>query len=103
MLHIFIIPTEIPPVENIMVTDQCASVRASWNITEGPCTGISYDVTLLSTDGETLGGPFITNDTFDEFDTVIETFNGNVNVRVVPMNDNTTGTPATRSSVIGMG
>ena len=102
MLHILIIPTEIPSVENLMVADQCTTIRASWDITEGPCTDLLYNVTLLSSNGEILREPSITNGTFDEFDTVIGTFNGNVYVRVVPMNDNTTGTPATHSSVIGM-
>ena len=104
MLHVFIIPTEIPQVENIMVADQCTFVRASWDITKGPCTDLSYEVTLSSSDGNILQGPFTTSDTVYDFTTTdIETFNGIVNVRVVPVNDNTTGVPSTDVSVIGMG
>ena len=78
----YFIPTEIPPVENLTVVDQCATIRASWDITEGSCTDLPYDVTLSSSDGVTLQGPFTTSDTiYITNDT--ETFNGIVTVSIV--------------------
>ena len=101
MCCIFVIPTEIPPVENLMVVVQCTTIRASWDITEGTCTNLSYDVTLLSSDGVILQGPFTTNDTVYDF-TDVEAFNGNFNVTVAPMNDNARGATFTNFSVIGI-
>ena len=77
----FIIPIEIL-VNNLVVADQCTTIRANWSISEGPCTVLSYDVTLLSSDGVILQGPFTTNDTIYDF-TNVETLNGNFNVSVV--------------------
>ena len=98
MLYIII---EIPPVENLMVTDQCTTIRASWDITEGSCTHLSYDVTLLSSDGVILQGPFITSDTVYDF-TNVETLNGIFNVTVVPINGNARGANATETAVISV-
>ena len=94
-----VIPTEIPPVENLMVTDQCTTITASWDVTEGSCTDLSYDVTLLLSDAVTLQGPFTTNDTVYNFSDV-ETLNGIFNVSVVPINGNARGTSVTQMSVI---
>ena len=94
VLPIFIIPIEIPPVENLTVTDQCTTIRASWDITEGSCTPLSYDVTLLSSDGVMRQGPFTTSDTVYNF-TDVETLSGIFNVTVVPINGNSRGTSAT--------
>ena len=86
-MHIFITRIEIPPVENLMVADQCTTIRASWDITEGSCTNLSYDVTLLSSDGVILQGAFTTSDTVYDF-TNVEALNGIFNVTVVPINGN---------------
>ena len=98
-VHIFIIPIEIPPVHNLMVADQCTTIRASWDITEGSCTNLSYDVTLLSSDGVILQGT--TNDTVYNFIDV-ETLNGTFNVSVVPINGNARGANVTKMAVIGV-
>ena len=100
MLPILIIPTEIP-VENLIVADQCTTIRASWDITEGSCTNLSYDVTLLSSDGVILQGPFITSDTVYDF-TNVETFNGTFTVSIVPINGNVRGDSVTNLSFIGV-
>ena len=94
------IPTEIPPV-NLMVADQCTTIRASWDITEGPCTDLSYNVTLLSSDGVILQGPFTTSDTVYDF-TDVETLNGIFNVTVVPINGNVRGASVTEPSNISV-
>ena len=91
--------TEMPPVKNHMVLDQCTTIRASWDITEGSCTHLSYDVTLSSSDGVTLQGPFTTSDTVYTFNDT-ETFNGNFNVSVVPINVNIKGANFTEMAVI---
>ena len=87
----------IPPVENLTVVDQCSTIRASWDITEGSCTHLSYNVTLLSSDGITLQGPLTTSDNVYNF-TDVKTLNENFTVSVVPINDNARGVTA---SVIG--
>ena len=96
-----IVHIEIPPVENCTVSDQCTAIKASWDITEGSCTNLSYDVTLLSSDGVILQGPFTTNDTVYYF-TDTETFNGNFTATVVPINGNARGANCTNTSVIGI-
>ena len=93
--------TEIPPVDNLMVADQCTTIRASWDITEGSCTDLSYDITLLSSDGVILQGPFTTSDTVYNFSNV-ETFNGIFNVNVVPINGNVRGASITETAVISV-
>ena len=82
-----------------MVPDQCTTIRASWNITEGSCTDLSYDVTLLSSDGAMLQGPFTTSNTSYNFSNV-ETLNGIFNVSVVPINGNARGANVTEMAVI---
>ena len=82
-----------------MVADQCTTIRASWDITEGSCTDLSYDVTLLSSDGVILQGPFTTSDTVYDF-TNVETLNGNFNVTVVAINGNARGASVTKMSVV---
>ena len=84
-----------------MVTDQCTTIRASWDITEGSCTDLSYNVTLLSSDAVILQGPFTTSDTDYDF-TNIETFNGPFNVTVVPINSNARGASVIETSVISV-
>ena len=69
-----------------MVVDQCINITAIWDINEGSCTDLSYDVTLSSSDGDILQGPFTTNYTFFIFNDT-ETFNGQLNVTVVPINN----------------
>ena len=82
-----------------MVVDQCTTIRASWNITEGSCTDLSYNVTLLSSDGVILQGPFTTSDTVYDF-TDVETLDGILKVTVVPINDNARGASVTEMAVI---
>ena len=82
-----------------MVTDQCTIIRASLDITEGSCTDLSYDITLLSSDGIILQGPFTTSDTVYNF-TNVETLIGIFNVTVVPINGNSRGASVTEMAVI---
>ena len=91
-----IFPIEIPPVENLTAVDKCTNVTASWSITEGPCRGLSYNVTLTSSDG--VLGPFTTNDTTYNF-TNVETLNGMFNVTVFAFNENTRGVNVTVTTV----
>ena len=98
MLYIII---EIPRANNLMVTDQCTTIRASWDITEGSCTHLSYDVTLLSSDGVMLQGPFTTSDTIYNFSNV-EAFNGTFTVSVVSINSNVRGASVTETAVINV-
>ena len=89
-------PTEIPPVENLMAVDNCTTVTASWSITEGSCRGLSYNVTLTSSDG--VLGPFTTNDTAYNF-TNVETLNGMLNVTVYAFNEKGRGVSVTVTAV----
>ena len=79
----------IPAIDNLNVTNRCTSVTASWDITEGPCRDLPYNVTLSSSDGVTLG-PFITNDTAYNFTTNL-TINGDITVNVFAFNENAMG------------
>ena len=99
--HTLFLNIGIPPVENLMVTDQCTIIRASWDITEGSCTDLSYDVTLLSSDDVILQGPFTTNVTIYDF-TDVEAFDGPFIVSIVPINGNARGASVTEPSVIGV-
>ena len=90
---------EISRANNLMIADQCTTIRASWDITEGSCTDLSYDVTLLSSDGVILQGPFTTSDTVYNFSDV-EAFNGPFTVNVVPINGNVRGTSVTEMAVV---
>ena len=98
MLYIII---EIPRANNLMITDQCTTIRASWDITEGSCTDLSSNVTLLSSDGVILQGPFTTSITVYNF-TNVETFNEIFNVSVVPINGNARGASITETAVISI-
>ena len=102
MHHNLFLNIEIPPVEDLMVADQCTIIRASWDITEGSCTHLSYYVTLLSSDGVILQGPFTINDTVYYFASV-ETLNGTFYVSVVPINGNLKGASVTEMAVILQG
>ena len=84
-----------------MVTDQCTTITASWDITEGFCTYLLYDVTLLSSDGVILQGPFTTSDTVYDF-TNVETLTSPLNVTIVPINGNVRGASVTESAVISV-
>ena len=83
-----------------MVTDQCTTIRASWDITEGSCTHLSYDVTLLSSDGVILQGAFASDPVYDFTD--VETLNGIFNVSVVSINGNARGHSVTEMTVINI-
>ena len=88
----------IPPVVNLSVTDRCTSVTANWNISEGPCRDLSYNVTLSSSDGVTLE-PFTTSDTNYTF-TDVDTINESITVDVFAFNDNANGDNVTKTAVI---
>ena len=96
----YFIPIEIPPVENLMAIDKCSTVTTSWDINEGSCTGLSYNVTLSSSDGITLG-PFTTTDTAINF-TITDTLNGPLNVTVFPYNGHARGVSITITAVNGV-
>ena len=101
VLESFIIPIEIPPVENLVVVDHCTTIRASWDITEGSCPDLLYNVTLLSSVDGILQGPFITIYTFYTFNNT-ETLTGNFTVNVTPINGNARGAVSTNSAVINI-
>ena len=82
-----------------MVADHCTTIRASWDITEGSCTNLSFDVTLLSSDGIILQGPNTTSDTVYNFSDT-KTYNGTLNVSVVPINGNVRGASVIEMAVI---
>ena len=82
-----------------MVTDQCTTIRASWDITEGSCTDLSYNVTLLSSDGVILQD--ITSDTVYDF-TNVETLTSPLNVTIVSINGNVRGASVTETAVISV-
>ena len=83
-----------------MVVDQCTTIRASWDITEGSCTNLSYNVTLLSSDSAILQGPFTTSDTVFNF-TNVEAFDGRFNVNVASIG-NPRGASVTEMAVVGV-
>ena len=87
----------IPPVGNLIVADQCTNVTASWVNTEGRCRDLSYNVTLSSSDGVTLG-PFTTSDTNYTF-TGLDTINGTISVNIFAFNDNAMGSHVTITAV----
>ena len=82
-----------------MVVVHCTTIRASWDITKGPCTDLSYNVTLLSSDGVILQGPNTTRDTVYDF-TNVTGFNEPLTVSIVPINGNARGASATEMAVI---
>ena len=93
-----IFPTEIPPVKNLTVADQCTSIIANWSTPEGPCIDLSYSVTLLSSNGTKLQGPYTTNDTVYNF-TNVEALNGVLNVTVVSIGNVSRGANVTEMAV----
>ena len=92
------IPIGIPAIVNLRVADRCTSVTASWDNTGEPCRDLSYNVTLSSSDGVTLG-PFTTNDTAYNF-TGVDKINGNISVGTFAFNDNARGSNVTETAVI---
>ena len=96
---VFII-IEIVPVESLLAIDQCTNVQASWNISGGYCAGISYDysVTITSSDGAILQGPFTTNDTTYNF-MKTEMLNGTFNVTVFAFIGSVMGGSATQAAI----
>ena len=96
-MHDIFVTTEIPPVEDLIAIDNCTTVTASWSFTEGPCRGLSYNVTLTSSDG--VLGPFTTSDATYNF-TNVETLNGMFNITVYAFNENARGTSVTKAAVV---
>ena len=97
ILTIIIILIGIPSIGNLSVADRCTNVTASWDISE-LCRDLSYNVTLSSSDGFTLG-PFTTNDTNYNF-TGVDAINGAISVCSVAFNDNARGSDATETADI---
>ena len=86
----YYIPIGIPPVENLMVVDHCTSVIVSWDITdEGPCRGLSYNVSLTSLDDGVKLQSMMTNDNSHTFS--VEPSNERFSVSVSTFNKNATG------------
>ena len=79
IIHILFL--DIPIIDNLNVTDRCTSVTARWGNTEGPCGDISYNVTLLSSDGVILG-PFTTTRTNYNFTNDVDTITGNISIKI---------------------
>ena len=86
----YCIPIGTPPVENLMAVDNCTSVTVSWDITDGPCRNLSYNVLLTSLDDGVILQSMITNDTSHTF-TGVETSNKLFSVSVSTFNENATG------------
>ena len=84
-----------------MVVDECINVTAIWDITEGTCTHLSYDITLSSSDGVTLQGPLTISDTVYTFNDT-ETYCGIVTVTVVSINGNARGASVTETALISV-
>jgi len=73
--------TEIPPVNDMKVVDNCVNVMVSWNRIVGPCANSSYVITLSSSNGDTMG-PFMTNETSHAFSNTGQ-LSGMINVTVI--------------------
>ena len=89
---------EIPAINYLNVTDRCTSVIASWNIIGRACTNLSYNVTLSSSDGVTLG-PFTTSDITYKFIDV-DKINGKITVDVFAFTDNANESDVTETANI---
>ena len=87
-------------VGNLILVDQCTAVTATWDNTEVSCRDLSYNITLSSSDGVTLG-PFRTGDTAYIF-TDIDIINGNISVIAFAFNDNARGGDVTGTAVINV-
>jgi len=95
-LNIFI---GIPAVTNLMATDNCLNVTASWSPITGPCSdSVHYMITLSSSSGDTIG-PVMTSDTSYTFNnTVMFNLIGNVSVGVVAFHGKIMGTSVQAAS-----
>ena len=80
----------IPPIENLMAVDNCASVTVSWDITdEGTCKDLSYNVSLTSLDDDVILQSMMTDDTSHIFS--VEPSNELFSVIVSVLNGNARG------------
>ena len=61
---------------------------------------MSYNVTLSSSFDNVTLGPLTTTDTVYNFNTSVDTLNGNFTVSVLPFNDNAMGVSVARDAVI---
>ena len=89
----------ISPFESLMAVDKCTYIEVNWNITEVFCRGLSYNVTLTSSDG--VLGPFMTSSTVYNF-TNVETLNGMFNVTVFAFNGNVSRGSITQTAINGV-
>jgi len=87
----------IPAVTNLMGTDNCLNVTASWSPITGPCKdSVQYMITLSSSSGDTIG-PVMTSDTSYTFNNTVM-LSGDVSVSVVAVNGNIMGTSTQATS-----
>ena len=81
----------IPTVTNLMATDNCLNVTASWSPITGPCSdSVHYMITLSSSSNDTIG-PVMTSDTSYTFNNTVM-LTGGVSVSVVAVSGNIMGT-----------
>ena len=72
----------IPAVVNLIATDNCLNVTASWSPITGPCSdSVQYMITLSSSSGDTIG-PVMTSDTSYTFNNTVM-LTGDVSVSAV--------------------
>ena len=100
--NFFNIPIGIPSVENLTVNDCNYSVEASWDITENSvCTGLPYNVTLISSDDGVLRS-VTTNNTVTNYNfTNVERLNEVLSVTVFVFNKNASGASVTVNATNG--
>jgi len=80
----------IPTVNNLMATDNCLNVNASWTPITGQCSNfVQYMITLLSS-SDTIG-PVVTSDTYYNFNNTVM-LTGDMFLSVVAFIGNTIGT-----------
>ena len=79
-----------PEVTNLMATDNCLNITASWSPITGPCSdSVHYMITLSSSSNDTIG-PVMTSDTSYTFNNTVM-LTGDVSVSVVAVNRNMMG------------
>ena len=77
--------TDIPAVTNLIATENCLNITASWSPITGPCSdSVRYMITLSSSSNDTIG-PFITSNTSYTFNNTVM-LTGDVSVSVVAFN-----------------
>ncbi|XP_065915150.1 mucin-17-like isoform X4 [Dysidea avara] len=80
----------IQTVNNLMATDNCLNVNASWTTITGPCSNSVQYMITLSSSSDTIG-PVVTSDTSYNFNNTVM-LTGDISVSVVAFIGNTMGT-----------